>query len=165
VTLITSGRKGAKMNLILVLLALFALLLPVDGHAFKCSATTTPLNFSNYDVFSTLPLDSTGNVTISCTNPEAKPVQVEVTISSGSSGSFNPRQMALAGASDRMNYYLFLDASKTTIWGDGTGGTATFTSTVVRNPTVNAVIYGRVPARQNLRAGVYSDTLLITVIW
>jgi len=153
------------MHLIPVFLVLFATLFPVHSHAFKCSVTTTPVSFSNYDVFSTLPLDSTGNLTVSCNNPDQKPMLIDVSISSGNSGSFSPRQMSHAGAGEPMNYYLFLDASKTTIWGDGTGGTATFTDTIVRNPSVNAVIYGRVPARQNLRAGAYSDTLLVTVTW
>lgn len=153
------------MNLSLILLLVLSLLFPLDCHAFKCNVTSLPLSFGGYDVFSTAPLDATGSITISCTNPDQKPMPIVVSIGSGTSGSFNPRQMRLAGAADGMSYYLFLDASKTTIWGDGNGGTSTFTSTIVRNPTVNATIYGRIPAQQNLRAGTYSDTLLVTVVW
>jgi len=153
------------MNFILIILAIFSVLLPINGYAFHCSVTSTPVSFGNYDVFSTVPLDSTGIITLSCSNPEIKPMPVTVSISSGGSGSFNPRQMRLAGGTDRMNYYLFIDPSKTTIWGDNTGGTSTFTSTIVRNPTLNATIYGRIPAKQDLRAGAYSDSLLVTVAW
>jgi len=153
------------MNVILISLALFTLLFPGDCHAFKCSATSTPIIFVNYDVFSTLPLDTTANVTISCTNPDSKPVQVSVSLSSGNSGSFNPRQMAYAGAGLPLDYHIFLDPSRTTIWGDGTGGTGIITSTIVRNAPLNRVIYGRAPARQNLKAGSYSDSLVVTVTW
>lgn len=153
------------MNPILIFLALTALLFPVQCHAFKCSATTTPILFTNYDVFSTLPLDTTASLTVSCTNPEGKPMQVNVSISSGNSGSFNPRQMAYAGAGLPLSYYLFLDPSRTTIWGDGTGGTGTISGAMFRTSPLNAVIYGRAPARQNLKAGSYSDSLVVTVTW
>lgn len=153
------------MKSILVLMALFAALLPVRAHAFKCSVTSTPIFFSNYDVFSTLALDTTATITIACTNPEAKPMPVIVSVSAGNSGSFNPRQMTSAAGGLPMNYYLFLDPSRTTIWGDGTGGTGTFTRVMVRNPTATAVVYGRAAAGQNLKAGSYSDSLLVTVTW
>lgn len=153
------------MKSILILTALFAVLLPVRAHAFKCSVTSTPIIFSNYDVFSTLPLDTTANLAISCSNPDNKPLQITVSISSGNSGGFNPRQLAYAGSGLPMSYYLFIDPSRTTIWGDGTGGTATLNRPMARNTPVNAVIYGRAPARQNLKAGSYSDSLLVTVTW
>ena len=153
------------MNLFILTLTIFTVLVPFNCYAFNCNVTSTPVSFSNYDIFSTVPLDSTGIITVSCSNPENKPMQVTVSISSGGSGNFNPRQMRLTGGSDRMNYYLFIDPSKTIIWGDNTGGTSTYTSTVARNHAVNATIYGRIPARQNLRAGAYSDTLLVTVAW
>lgn len=153
------------MNRILIILIIFSVLLPSNGYSFKCSVTSTPVSFGNYDVFSTAPLDSTGIIAISCSNPEKKPMPVTVSISSGGSGSFNPRQMQFAGGADRMNYYLFIDPSKTTIWGDSTGGTSTFTDTIVRDATLNATIYGRIPAKQDLRAGAYSDSLLVTVTW
>jgi spore coat protein U-like protein len=149
----------------LLIFAICSILLPINGYAFHCSVASTPVSFGNYDVFSTVPLDSTGFITISCSNPDGKPMPITVSISSGGSGSFNPRQMRLAGGTDRMNYYLFIDPSKTTIWGDNTGGTSTFASTIVRNPTLNATIYGRIPAKQDLKAGAYSDSLLVTVVW
>ena len=136
-----------------------------DGHAFHCTVTTTPASFGNYDVFSSAPLDTTGTISLMCNNPEKKPMPVTISISSGGSGSFTPRQMRLAGGSYRMNYYLFLDPSRTTIWGDGSGGSSNFTSTIIKTTPLNATIYGRIPARQNLKAGEYGDNLVVTVIW
>jgi spore coat protein U-like protein len=154
------------MNTIVKIFSVFFLLLmSIDGHAFHCSVTTTPVSFGNYDVFTSTPLDTTGTISLVCNNPEKKPMPVTISISSGGSGSFNPRQMRRAGGTDRMNYYLFIDPSKTTVWGDGTGGTSTFTSTIVKTSPLNATIFGRLPARQNLSAGAYGDTLVVTVIW
>ena len=154
------------MNVIVIMfLSASIILLSANGYAFNCNVSTTPVSFGAYDVFSSTPLDSTGTINVSCNNPERKPILVTVSVSSGAAGSFNPRQMQLAGGPDRMNYYLFLDPSRTTIWGDGTGGTSTFSSTIIRDSSLNAPIFGRIPQRQNLRAGSYSDTLLVTIIW
>jgi spore coat protein U-like protein len=154
------------MNTIVWIFSVFFLLLmSIDGHAFHCSVTTTPVSFSNYDVFTSTPLDTTGTISLMCNNPEQKPIPVTITISSGGSGSFNPRQMRRAGGTDRMNYYLFIDPSKTTVWGDGTGGTSIFTNMIDKTSSLNTTIYGRVPARQNLSAGAYGDTLVVTVTW
>jgi len=148
-----------------VVLALFLMSASLDGHAFQCTVSTTPVSFGNYNVFAATALDTTGTVALFCNNPEKKPMPVTVTISSGGAGSFNPRQMQIAGGADRMNYYLFLDASRTMIWGDGTGGTSTFVTTIVKTAPLNTTIYGRIPARQNLRAGAYGDNLVVTVMW
>jgi len=148
-----------------VLPVFFLILLSVDARAFHCTVSTTPVSFGGYDVFSSTPMDTTGTIALYCNNPEKKPMPVTVSISSGGSGSFNPRQMRLAGGTDRMNYYLFIDPSRTTIWGDGSGGTSIFTSIILKTTPLNATIYGRIPARQNLRAGAYGDNLVVTVNW
>lgn len=136
-----------------------------SSHAFNCSVATTPVSFVNYDVFSYVPTYSTGTVVVNCSNPGQHPLPVTISINSGGSGTFNPRQMRAASGTDRLNYYLFTDASRTVIWGDGTGGTSTVTNMVTRNLPWNAIIFGMLPARQNLSAGSYSDTLLVTVDW
>ncbi len=136
-----------------------------NGYAFNCSVTTTPVSFVNYDVFSYAPTYSTGTILVNCSSPDQHPLPVVISINSGGSGMFNPRQMRAATGTDRLNYYLFTDASRTVIWGDGTGGTSTVTNIMTRNTPWNATIFGMVPPRQNLLTGSYSDTLLVTVDW
>jgi len=154
------------MKCIIRSLPIFLLLLiSVNAQAFHCSVTTTPVSFGSYDVFSPAPIDTIGTIFVSCNNPEKKAMPVTISINRGSSGSFNPRQMRLAGGSDRMNYYLFLDPSRTTLWGDGSGGTSIVTRIIEKTAPLNIPIYGRVPARQNLRVGAYSDQLIVTVNW
>jgi spore coat protein U-like protein len=151
-------------RLIIICLSLLGLL-PVEGFAFVCNVATTPVNFNTYDVFSSVPNDSNGSISITCNNPEQKPFSVLITISSGNAGVFTPRQMRHATGLDRMNYNLFIDPSRTAIWGDGTGSTSAVTEIVTRSIALNETIYGRVPTQQNLRVGTYSDTLTVTVTW
>lgn len=153
---------GNSLKMLLFLSMVFC---TTECFAFNCSVTTTPVNFINYDVFSLSPTYSTGIVTVNCNNPDRTPIPVNISINSGGSGTFNPRQMRAATGTDRLNYYLFTTASRTVIWGDGSSGTSTVTNVVSRNAIWNATIFGMLPPRQNLRAGNYNDSLLVTVIW
>ena len=71
----------------------------------------------------------------------------------------------MLNGSESLSYNLYLDAARTTIWGDGTGGTQTFFN---HNPQGNnrdivIPIYGRVPAGQDVGAGTYTNTVTATV--
>jgi spore coat protein U-like protein len=146
-------------------LTMIIVLFAAQCFAFTCSVTTTPVIFTNYDVFSTSPLNSTGTINVSCNNPEKKPIPVTIAISSGGSGKFNPRQMRAATGTDRLNYYLFTDPSRTTIWGDGTSGTSIVSNVVTKQSSFITTIYGMIPPRQNLSAGSFADSLVVTVNW
>lgn len=146
------------------LLPICCLFISAEVQAFNCTITTTPVIFGVYDVFATLPLDSTGSVTVNCKNPDRKPLPITVYISQGRAGSFSPRQMS-SSLGDSLNYYLFLDPSRTVVWGDGTGGSSFVTAIVSRDIILNSIIYSRVPPGQNVSAGIYSDTLTATVNW
>ena len=153
------------MKRILILLTLCLAVHPTAGQAFQCSVASTPVSFTNYDVFSTIPTYSTGTLSVSCNNPANRAMPVAISINSGGSGSFNPRQLRATIGTDRLNYYLFTDPSRTVIWGDGTGGTSTVVNTVSKSAPWNASIYGSLPQRQNVRAGSYADAIVVTVSW
>lgn len=144
------------------LLAVVVLLFGTRADA-ACRVSTTGLNFGAYDVFSAVPRDTTGTVTVECdTNP---PTDVTIAIgASGGSGGFNPRQMRLTAGADRLNYNLFTTASMSTVWGDGSAGTSTvFLSKVNKNHPVTTTIFGRISPGQNVSVGSYSDTLTVTI--
>jgi spore coat protein U-like protein len=155
------------MNFILKILTVTLLLFTATAtYAAHCTILATSLNFGLYDVFSTTPLDSTGTISINCNNPEKKPLPVTVTVSAGASGSFSQRQMASttpgAGA---LLYNLYSDSSRSQVVGDGAGGTVTFTDSINRTFPWNITLYGRIPARQNMIPGIYTDILTATVLW
>lgn len=126
----------------------------------QCNITSTPLAFGNYDTLSPTPLDSTLNLNISC-KPK-KFFNITVQFSTGASGSFSQRNMSGPGS---LLYNLYTDPSMSNIIGDGTGGSTTLQRSVDRSNPWNLTIYGRVPARQPVPAGVYTDTLTATILF
>ncbi len=127
----------------------------------RCSIeNVTPVSFSAYDVFRTVPLDAQGSVTYACRGVGQRTVTID--LSSGSSGGFNPRSMTSTG--NTLPYNLFLDAACTTIWGDGGGGSARYGPlSPPNNTSVVVPIYGRVPPEQNVAPGSYADSVTLTL--
>jgi spore coat protein U-like protein len=65
---------------------------------------------------------------------------------------------------ERLLYNLYLDAARTIVWGDGTGGSQTGPMVTTRGAggTTTAYVFGRIPAGQDVAAGVYGDTIRVT---
>lgn len=133
---------------------LFAILAPMPCMA-ACTVTTTSLTFSVYDVFSTLSEDITGTVTVKCS-----PAVPYVLALSPGAGSYTSRVME--NGQHTLIYNLYIDAARLTVWGDGSGGTATVNGNAEE---ATYTVYGRVPARQNVQMGEYADTLIATVTY
>ena len=141
------------------------LLLPLSAHAVNCNWQIVPtnINFGNYSPFSATPVTGTSTIQIHCTPPGTG----IVSLSRGSSATYNPRTMIRTAApATTMNYNLYLDAANTIIWGDGTSGTQVLTFTPAPGNTVlSATIYGTVPAGLDVRPGTYNDTVQATLDW
>lgn len=145
----------------LIELASFISLLLVTTEAFAaCTISTPAINFGNYDSFVTSPLNTTGTISVSCdTTP---PVDVAISISpSSNSGLFIPRQMKHATRPNLLDYNLYTKQNRTTVWGDGTGGTSTVVVKGTRQK--NLTVYGSIPPRQNVPPGIYGDILTVTI--
>jgi spore coat protein U-like protein len=123
-----------------------------------CTIDTTPVNFGNYDVFSSTATDSTGSVQYRCGNFD---FNIQITLDKGGAPTFNPRRML--NGSQALNYNLYLNAARTIIWGDGTGGTQTYFNANPPRRLVTVTIYGRIPAGQDVRVGTYSNTVTATI--
>ncbi len=127
--------------------------------AISCTISAVGVNFGTYNVFSASPLDSTGSVTYTCTGVRP-PDRITIDLSRGGAPTFNPRQMFKSAVT--LNYNLYLDAARTTLWGDATSGTSHYGPVA---PTSNATItiYGRIPAGQDAGSGTYSATVVATI--
>lgn len=145
--------------------ALAAVLLSSQFAAAQagCFVSTGSMSFGAYDVFDTLPRDSMATLTVSC--DQSPPTDAIIAIGpSAKSGGILTRQMQLVSGTDRLNYNLFIDASRTQIWGDGTSaGTTVQLKKVTKNSPQSAPVYGRINAGQDVSAGPYSDSVLVTV--
>ena len=118
-----------------------------------CVLNVQGVIFGSYDVFSITNLASTGNIDVICTPSSA----YSITLNAGT-GSYASRIMS-SGA-NQLNYNLYTDATYTSVWGDGTGGSSVVNGNAL---TANHTVYGRIPARQNVPVGNYADTITVTI--
>jgi len=131
----------------------------------SCTVSATAVNFGNYTPFSPAAVDASGTVTVNCLGVLGGNFTVK--LNTGGSGTFSPRRMYKG--TDTLNYNLYTNSGRTTIWGDGTGGT--FFPTVncglaCLGADNNFTTYGRIPGSQNTTVpGSYSDTITVTVEW
>jgi spore coat protein U-like protein len=117
------------------------------------------VSFGAYNVFNPLPTDSTGSITYTCVSLVGT---ITIDLSKGGGSNYFPRRMHKG--SDSMLNNLYLDASRVTVWGDGTGGSSRYGPvTPPLGSPVTVTIYGRIPALQNIRAGSYRDTITATL--
>jgi spore coat protein U-like protein len=152
-------RTGLRRLTTFVAVAAIPLLVPATARA-ACTISVTSVSFGSYDVYTSSPDDSTGTVTYRC---GASNNNITVTLSSGAAGTFSLRTMK-QGVSDQLSYNLYTDATRTTIWGDGTAGTSFYSaSNPPKNQDVVLTVYGRIPAQQDARIGAYTDTVVATI--
>jgi spore coat protein U-like protein len=115
------------------------------------------IGFGIYDVFASAPNNSgVGSITISCSGNLQHAV---ITLSAGHSNSFASR--VLSSGAKSLNYNLYTNASRSTVWGDGTGGSRSVTINADRSTTLS--VFGQIPARQDASVGTYTDSILQTV--
>ncbi|MBI2833746.1 MAG: spore coat protein U domain-containing protein [Acidobacteria bacterium] len=120
----------------------------------SCTISTNAVAFGTYDVFAVSDLDSTGEIIYRC----GKDKNIRISIDKGGAATFAERRML--NGSELLNYNLYLDAARTTIWGDGTEGTQTyFNADPPNNQYVTLTVYGRVPFGQDVAAGAYSNSV------
>ena len=135
-----------------LLLGLAALVCGARATA-ECSINVSDLTFGEYDVFSSLAADITGSLSVSCDTD----TPFQVTLGTGS-GSFTARQMR--NGPSVLIYNLYTDPTRLSIWGDGSPGTSLLS---ISGTGATYTVYGRIPARQNVPAGSYADTITVTL--
>lgn len=140
--------------------ACIAALVAARPAAAQCAIdSVSPVGFGNYDPLATAPLDSSGSVTYKC----LLSLTVTIDLSTGSSASYAARTMKHASG-DALAYNLYFDAARLTVWGNAAGnGTVHYGPIIALLTAVTVPIFGRVPAKQDVRVGNYSDTIVVTL--
>lgn len=157
-----------EIRMIMVLFFMVMGIFKQDISYSQCTIGSTAMTFGNYDIFTGIPLDATGTITINCVDEAWAEVKLGPSLSSG---TFNPRRMRRSGGNDLLDYNIYTMPARIVILGDGTGGTETVrvhkpSGTPRREPWTRTIsIYGRIFPGQNISAGPYSDTLTATVEW
>jgi spore coat protein U-like protein len=139
-----------------------AVLLPGVGRAQTCSFSAGPtlMSFGVYDPGATGTNDTTGTFSYSCSSARARPVLIW--LSSGNSGSFNPRRMS--NGADTLDYNLYSDSQRTAVWGNDTGGYAGISSVPQgKDHGDTLTIYGRIGTGLWVSPGSYTDSITVTL--
>ena len=171
--MLTTKPAGARVAGILLIASAAALATPafattasstlsVDATVTaNCTVSTSPLSFGNVNPISGSNADASGGITVTCTNGTAWTAAAGV--GGGTGASFASRKMSSGG--NLLSYNIYTDSGRSTVWGDGTGSTATLGNTgsgVAQSVTV----YGRVPSGQGtVPPGSYADTVAVTVTY
>lgn len=124
-----------------------------------CSVTTGPVAFGTYDPVSASPDDDgVGTVTVTCTNGTG----YSIALGDGTYYSGGRRMRSSTTTYEYLNYALYQDAGRTTLWGDGTPD-AVMGSLTGDGSAQAYSVYGRVAAGQYVKADSYADTVVVTV--
>ena len=148
--LVRTSKRNVLVPFIIVIVFTF---MGQQGRA--CMINITGVNFGSYDVFWNVASDSTGNIDVNC------PSGVGYTIGlSAGNGSYEQRGMS--NGTHMLNYNLYTAANREFVWEDTTTSGATVSGSST-GTSVNHVVYGRIPPRQNVRAGNYTDTVNLII--
>lgn len=138
------------------------------GLACTCSATALPVAFGSYNPLSATGLTNSGTVSVTCSALlVGLNVSYTIALSAGQNGTFAARRMI--NSTSLLQYNLYTTPALTTIWGDGTAGTAIVSDAYLLNllsVTRNYTVSGALPALQNVPpATSYTDLITVTVTY
>lgn len=105
-------------------------------------------------------IDQTTTISVQCTN--STPYTIGLSAGAGAGATVAVREMT-GPAAAIVNYTLYSDSARTQVWGVTVG-----TDTVAGTGDGSAqplTVYGRVPPQTTPAAGVYTDTVAITVTY
>jgi spore coat protein U-like protein len=120
-----------------------------------CTISAAALSFGAYT--GAAAVTGSSSITVNCTNLAL----YSVALSTGA-GTYTTRTMANGTAT--LGYNLYTTTGDTTVWGDGTGSTASVAGTGTgSNQTLT--VYGKIPTGETSLSGTYSDTITATITY
>jgi spore coat protein U-like protein len=143
-----------------VLVCVAGLMMAAGAQAASCQVSASAVNFGSFSPLTLDYVDSTGNITVNCTDVAG----YSIALSAGN-GSYSLRRMV--SGSDTLDYNLYRDAARQQVWGDGSGGDnyAVTTANPVNEQNYVHTVYGRISliTRRGTHVGTYTDTIGIIV--
>ncbi len=133
-----------------------------------CSVANATLAFGSYNPVAASPSVFSSTITVTCFATISATTTVPYTLLlSAGSGTVSNRKMV--GSSSNLPYNIYTTASYSTVWDNvvGVGGNVTLVGLlglpVLTYGTSTQVAYGRILALQPVPAGMFTDSLTITV--
>jgi spore coat protein U-like protein len=126
-----------------------------------CTVSAADLDFGAYASNSQTPLLGQSAIQLLCGAQTTAEVSLDA--GTGPGGTTKNRRMEQEAGSDRLDYDLYQDAGRTTHWGDRSGVDTLEVQTT--GATMTIPVYGQIPGGQRARAGTYSDTITVRVVY
>jgi spore coat protein U-like protein len=134
--------------------------LAVNGTVVRaCTVATTPLNFGT-NIPSPLVgnVDATGGITATC----SPTVPYTIALGAGAGTGATVAVRRLMNGTNTLNYALYTNAARTTLWGDNSNGT-TVVAGIGNGAAQPITVYGRIPTGQAPVPGAYADSVTVTL--
>jgi spore coat protein U-like protein len=125
--------------------------------ANNCTISGGALAFGSYDPLVAGATDGAGTFTVACTKGASG-----VTIDLGTGQNYAAGRKMTSGSAT-LDYQLYSDSSRTTVWGSAAGGSTLAVSAPTSKAPVSYTVYGRITGGQDVAAGNYSDSIVATV--
>lgn len=125
----------------------------------KCRVSASPLDFGTNPGLLNTAVNANTNLTLQCSVGTAYNVGLNAGQNGG--GDINARKMMLGA--NHVAYQLYRDPAQTQVWGD-TIGSNTVAATG-NGSTQNMTVYGNVQPQPTPPAGIYKDTVIVTVTY
>lgn len=130
----------------------------------SCTISAGALAFGSYDPVSThasTDLDGSATLTVNCTSGS----NGTITLGQGSNANTGSTDIAPArrlkdAGTNHLSYALYSDSARTVVWGADTTNDVVYTGVGTAEPVS---VYGRITSGQNVPAGTYSDTVLVSI--
>ncbi|ASU38678.1 spore coat protein [Herbaspirillum sp. meg3] len=123
----------------------------------SCTVVGSTIAFGNY---TSSQVDQTGNVAVLCTNGTSYTIGLDAGAGTGATTTVRKLSGSLGGT---LNYALYRDSGYTNNWGSTIG---TDTQAGTGNGLIqNLTVYGRIAGSQTPLAGVYTDTVTVTLTY
>jgi spore coat protein U-like protein len=170
----TAYRSDARAAAAMPVAAAVLLLAPLQADAgADCTISSIGASFGTYDPLLTQADDTTSSVTVTCNYvaPDSTTVNYAISVSNGMFGTSPTTRNTGFGAA-RLGYNVYADSARSQVLGNGSSGTVVATGSLKVGPGVGNntrssthTFYARSPALQDVAAGAYADTLVLTLTY
>jgi len=125
----------------------------------SCVVDANALAFGTYDPLTAAATDAVSDITVTCTAD----VTYDIGLNAGTGVGATVSTRRMTRDDQTLAYSLYRDGARSLTWGDRIG-TDSVAGVGTGLPT-NHKVYGRVPARQAVRSGLYADVIIATVYY
>lgn len=135
-------------------------LLPTLSFA-NCAFNSSDLDFGTYQSpYQSTDVLSSNNIVLIC-DLFSLGNRFSIKLLPGQSGT--PAQRYLSNGRDKLYYNLFVNSSRTSVWGDGSNGSSYYNGVTLLY--LRATVFSVVFKNQNVSPGFYSDNISFEIVF